>query len=97
MPQNDVLATVIAFTIIGLPAGVRGKKPACQRRRHKRGRFDPWVEKIPWRRKWQLATRFLPEKFHEQRSLAGYSPWDHKELDTTKRTHTRTKGNAASN
>ena len=25
-----------------------GKEPACQRRRR---RFDPWVEKIPWRRK----------------------------------------------
>ena len=27
---------------------------------------------------------FLPGKFHGQRSLAGYSPWGHKELDTTK-------------
>ena len=26
---------------------------------------------------------FLPGKFHEQRSLVGYSPWGHKELDTT--------------
>ena len=26
---------------------------------------------------------FLPGEFHEQRSLGGYSPWDHKELDTT--------------
>jgi len=28
-------------------------------------------------------SSFLPEKSHEQRSLAGYTPWDHKELDTT--------------
>ena len=27
---------------------------------------------------------FLPEKSHGQRSPAGYSPWDHKESDTTK-------------
>ena len=27
---------------------------------------------------------FLPGEFHGQRSLVGYSPWDHKELDTTK-------------
>ena len=37
--------------------------------------FDPWVEKIPWRRKWQSTPVFLPRESHEQRSLAGYSPW----------------------
>ena len=26
---------------------------------------------------------FLPGKFHEQRKLAGYSQWGHKESDTT--------------
>ena len=26
---------------------------------------------------------FLPEKFHEQRSLVDYSPWGHKDSDTT--------------
>ena len=39
--------------------------------------------KIPWRRKWQPTPVFLPGEFHGQRSLAGYSPWGHKELDTT--------------
>ena len=29
-----------------------------------------------WRRKWQPTPVFLPGKFHEQRSLGGYSPWD---------------------
>ena len=24
-------------------------------------RFDPWVGKIPWRRKWQLTPVFLPD------------------------------------
>ena len=37
----------------------------------------------PWSRKWQLAPVFLPGEFHGQRSLAGYSPWGHKESDTT--------------
>ena len=37
--------------------------------------FNPWVQKIPWRRKWQSTPVFLPEKFHGQRSLRGYSPW----------------------
>jgi len=44
-------------------------------------RFDPWVRKIPWRRKWQLTPIFLPEKSHGQRSLAGYSLEGHKESD----------------
>ena len=44
--------------------------------------FNPWVGKIPWRRKWQLTPVFLPEKCHGQRSLAGYSLWSH-ESDTT--------------
>ena len=47
--------------------------------------FDLWVWKIPWRREWQPTAVFLRGEFHGQRSLAGYSPWDHKELDTTKR------------
>ena len=43
------------------------------------------VGKIPWRRKWLPTPVFLPGEFHEQSSLVGYSPWGHKELDTTKR------------
>ena len=35
-------------------------------------RFDQFVGKMPWRRKWQHTSIFLPGKFHEQRSLAGY-------------------------
>ena len=40
-----------------------------------------------WSRKWQLTLIFLPGKFHGQRSLADYSPWGHKESDTTEQTH----------
>ena len=43
----------------------------------KRCGFDPQVEKISWRRKWQLSPVFLPG----QRNLVGYSPWGCKELD----------------
>jgi len=46
--------------------------------------FNPWVRKIPWKRKWQPTPVFLPGQFHEQRSMAGYSPWGRKESDTTK-------------
>ena len=50
---------------------------------YRRPRFDPWVRKIPWRRKWLPTPVFLPGEFHGQRSLVGYSPWSRKELDTT--------------
>ena len=33
--------------------------------------FDPWVGKIPWRRKWQPSPVFLPGESHGHRSLAG--------------------------
>ena len=64
------------------PCGSDGKESACSA-------GDPgsipgfWVGKIPWRRKWQPTSVFLPGESHGQRSLAGYSPWGHKELDTT--------------
>ena len=37
--------------------------------------FNPWVGKMPWRRKWQPIPVFLPGEFHRQRSLVDYSPW----------------------
>ena len=49
----------------GFPGGSSGKEPSCQFRRHERCGFDPWVRKIPWRRKWQPNPVFLPEE----------SPW----------------------
>ena len=62
-----------------LPRWLRGKESASQCRRC---RFDPWVKKIPWRRKWQPTPAFLPVKPHGQRSPAGSSPWDHKRIAT---------------
>ena len=66
-----------------LPRWLSGKESACQCRRCG---FSPWVRKIPWRRKWQPTSLFLTGKFHGQRSLAGYNPCGHKELDTTEHT-----------
>ena len=40
-----------------------------------------------WRRKWQPTPGFSPGEFHRQKSLVGYSPWGHKESDTTGRLH----------
>ena len=44
---------------------------------------ETWVGKIPWRREWHPTPVFVPEEFHEQRSLVGYSPWGLRESDTT--------------
>ena len=55
------------------------------------GSFHPWARKIPRRREGQPTPVFFPGEFHGQRSLAGYSPRGHKELDTTEQptqTHT---------
>ena len=48
-----------------------------------RDRFDSWVGRIPWRRKWQPALVFLPGEPRGQRSLAGYSLCGLRESDTT--------------
>ena len=68
------------------------KTPHSQCRRHssitgQATRFNPWVRKIPWRKKWQPTPVFLPGKFHGKRSLAGYSSWSRKELDMTEYAH----------
>ena len=43
----------------------------------------PGSGRFPWSRKWQSTPVFLPEKSHGQKSLVGYSPWDHKESNMT--------------
>ena len=75
------LILLSAILRVGFPGGVTGKEPTCQCRRHKRHRFNPWARKIPCSRKWHPIPVLLPGKFHGQRSLVGYSPWGHKELD----------------
>ena len=60
------------------------KKSACQ---CKRCRFNPWVGKITWRKKWQSTPVFLPRKFPGQKSLVGYSAWGCKKSNITE--HTR--------
>ena len=47
-------------------------KSTCQCRR---GKFDPCIGKITWRRKWQPIPVFLPGESNGQRSLAGYRLW----------------------
>ena len=68
---------------MGLPRWLSNKESTCQCRRCTKCKFDPWVGKIPWRRKWQPTSVFSLGEFHCQRSLAGYSPWGCKESDMT--------------
>ena len=57
------------------PGGASGKEPICPCGRRKRLGLDPWVGKIPWRRRaWKLTPVSLPGESYQQRSLVGYSP-----------------------
>ena len=64
--------------ISGFPGGTNGIDNAGDVRD---SGFDPWVGKIPWRRKQHPTPVFLPGEPHGQRSLAGYSPLSCKESD----------------
>ena len=57
---------------IGLPGGMVKNPPATQMWRC---RLNPWVGKIPCRRKWQPVLVSLPGEFLGLRSLVGYNPW----------------------
>ena len=82
MPSNHLIIDTHTYIFLhiyvythtyGLPRWFSGKEPACQCTRHG---LNPWVRKIPWRRKWQSIPVFLPRKSHGQRGLA----WDHKRV-----------------
>ena len=60
----------ITRLFLGFPGGLVGEESVCNARRPG---FNPWVGKMPWRRKWQLIPDFLPGDFHAQRSLTGKS------------------------
>ena len=63
--------------IKGLSWWLSGRESACQCRRC---RFNLWVGKIPWKRKWQPTPVFLSGEFHGQKSLVGYNPGGHKRV-----------------
>ena len=49
----------------------------------------PGSERSPGEGKREPTPVFLPGEFHGQKSLAGYSPWGHKESDMTEHACTR--------
>ena len=61
--------TMLLWCPWGFPRWVGGKEPSCQCWRCRRHRFDPWVWKIPWRKKWQPTPVFLLGQSYGQRSL----------------------------
>ena len=87
--MNKTEMVLPSETLKGLPRWLNGKESACIQEMLETW-FDPWVRKIPWRRKCQPTPVFLPRDFHDQRSLASYSPWGCKELDRTEGLSTHT-------
>ena len=60
------------YAYVGFPGGsVIKNLPAVQETQ-----VHSCIGKIPWRRECLPTPVFLPEEFHEQRSLGSYSPWD---------------------
>jgi len=55
----------VALVVKNLPANARDVRDAG---------FNPWVGKIPWRRKWRPTPVFLPEESLGQRSLVAFRP-----------------------
>ena len=85
---SQLLCLASTSMIFQFPCDSDNKESACEWRGFG---FDSWVGKIPWRRARQPTPVFLPGESHGQRSLAGYSPWGHKELNTAEwLTHTHT-------
>ena len=80
---------------MGLPGGSDGKESICNA--GDTG-WAPGLGRFPWRRKWQPTPVFLPMNPHGQRSLVGYSPKGHKELDMIEQcgTHAHTENSVNS-
>ena len=79
---QSVLISYLVYTWyhpFGLPCGSDSKESACNE--------ETWFWSLDWeeplKRAWQPTPVFLPGEPHGQRSLAGDSPWDRQESDTT--------------
>ena len=69
----DISQHSLFALFLPIPCWLSGKKSSCQHRRCRRQKFNPWVTKIPWRKKKQPPPVFLPGEFHGQRRLVGKS------------------------
>ena len=73
--QIQITVCRITENIASLVAQLVKNRLQCRR-----PAFDLWVGKIPWRRQRLPTPVFWPGEFHGL-----YSPWGHKELDTSER------------
>ena len=62
------------------------KNPPANARDSRNAGWIPGSGRFPWRRARQPTPVLLSGESHGQRSLAGYSPWGHKESDMTEAT-----------
>ena len=91
----DPMITALSHRRMGLPRWCSDKESARQCRRHKGCGFDPWVEKIPWRRKWQptpgiLAWKILWTEEPGRLQPMGSDMTGHTHRQTDRQTHTHT-------
>ena len=82
MDKDVIVSNVKPPYNLGFPYG---SPIHLQCRRRRRNEFNPWVG-----RKWQPTPVFLLGKFQGQRSLTGYSTWDHRVRNDCARAHTHT-------
>ena len=68
---------------LGFPSGSDGKESTCNAGRPG---FDPWVGKIPLKEGMATHSSILAWRILWTRERRGYSPWGHKESDTTETT-----------
>ena len=73
--QVENFSLLTSTNILGFPRWVSGKESTCHCRRGKRCGFNPWAEKIPWRRTRQPFPVFLPGESYGQKDPAGCSLW----------------------
>ena len=81
----------------GFPGGTSGKECTCRCKTLKRCRFDSLVGKIPWRMAWQPTPVFSLGESQGQGSLAGWSPQNCKESDTSEATLPHTEETKSDN
>ena len=77
-------------TCLGFPGDSLVKNPPANAGDSRDAGSIPGSGTSSWRRAWQPTPVFLPGESHGQKNLVGYSPWRHKESDTTEQLSTHT-------
>ena len=77
------MKTPVAMALNGLASLVAQTVKNSPTRQETWVRSLGWEDPLEWA--WKPIPVFWPGESHDQRSLAGYSPWGHKESDTTER------------